>query len=228
MPNGATLEPHRPPQRLAEWKLIAENYVLFLGRFSPEKNCHLLIKAFENLDTDMKLMLAGGSSHSDAYVESLRGHESDKIRFLPWVSGCDLEELLSNAALFVLPSELEGLSLALLDAMAAGVCVLTSDIPENKEVVEDAGYTFQRGNALDLEWMLEFLIRNPGLRRRAAERARERIQGQYQWPVIARSIEAVYHDVLGWTANEHIPSESIAMRATSADVATTLQGASTP
>lgn len=176
----------------------------------------------------MKLMLAGGSSHSDAYVESLRGHESDKIRFLPWVSGCDLEELLSNAALFVLPSELEGLSLALLDAMAAGVCVLTSDIPENKEVVEDAGYTFQRGNALDLEWMLEFLIRNPGLRRRAAERARERIQGQYQWPVIARSIEAVYHDVLGWTANEHIPSESIAMRATSADVATTLQGASTP
>ncbi|MGA7291252.1 MAG: glycosyltransferase family 4 protein [Terriglobales bacterium] len=228
VPNGATLEPHRPPQRLAEWKLIAENYVLFLGRFSPEKNCHLLIKAFENLDTDMKLMLAGGSSHSDAYVESLRGHESDKIRFLPWVSGCDLEELLSNAALFVLPSELEGLSLALLDAMAAGVCVLTSDIPENKEVVEDAGYTFQRGNALDLEWMLEFLIRNPGLRRRAAERARERIQGQYQWPVIARSIEAVYHDVLGWTANEHIPSESIAMRATSADVATTLQGASTP
>ena len=84
----------------------------------------------------MKLVLAGGSSHSDAYVESLRRHESDRIRFLPWVSGEDLDELLSNAALFVLPSDLEGLSLALLDAMAAGVCVLTSDIPENSEVVD--------------------------------------------------------------------------------------------
>jgi glycosyltransferase involved in cell wall biosynthesis len=60
----------------------------------------------------------------------LRRHESDRIRFLPWVSGTDLDELLSNVALFVLPSELEGVSLALLDAMAAGVCALTSDIPE--------------------------------------------------------------------------------------------------
>src|SRR5208282_5217615 len=168
IPNGATIAPRRPPQQLTQWDLQPDNYSLFLGRFSPEKNCHLLIDAFENVNTDMKLVLAGGSSHSDAYVSSLRRHESDRVRFLPWISGNDLDELLSNAALFVLPSELEGLSLALLDAMAAGVCVLTSDIPENKELVEGAGFTFQRGNQADLERMLDLLIRNPELRRQSA------------------------------------------------------------
>jgi len=126
----------------------------------------------------------------------LSRHESERVRFLPWVSGRDLEELLGHAALFVLPSELEGLSLALLDAMAAGVCVLTSDIPENKEVVEGAGFTFRRGDRDDLAVMLDLLIHNPALRRRAAMNERERIQSQYLWPEIAQSIEKVYYHVL--------------------------------
>ncbi len=203
VPNGATVAPHRLPRQLIEWGLAADNYVLFLGRFSPEKNCHVLINAFQNLHTSMKLVLAGGSSHSDAYVKSLRSHQSDQIRFLPWVSGSDLEELLSNAALFVLPSEIEGLSLALLDAMAAGVPVLTSDIPENSEVVEGAGFTFHTGDQSDLERMLDLLIHNPQLRRQSACRGRERIQGQYRWPEIARSIEKAYYNVLGWPPSEH-------------------------
>ena len=217
VPNGATLAQRRLPRKLIEWDLLADNYVLFLGRFSPEKNCHLLIQAFENLalenlDTSMKLVLAGGSSHSDAYAEGLRRHESDQIRFLPWVSGSDLEELLSNAALFVLPSEIEGLSLALLDAMAAGVCALTSDIPENNEVVEGAGFTFHRGDQADLERMLDLLIHNPGLRHQSAARERERIQGQYLWPEIARSIEKVYYNALGWKPSEQIQSRTSAAR----------------
>jgi glycosyltransferase involved in cell wall biosynthesis len=203
VPNGASVAQRRFPQKLAEWDLLPDNYVLFLGRFSPEKNCHLLIEAFEKVRTDMKLVLAGGSSHSDSYVDNLKRHESDRIRLLPWVSGGDLEELLSNAALFVLPSDLEGLSLALLDAMAAGVCVLTSDIPENLEVVEGAGFTFRRGYGSDLERMIDVLVHNPALRRHASQRERERIQGQYLWPEIARSIEAVYYNVLGWPTGEN-------------------------
>ena len=94
-----------------------------LGRFSPEKNCDLLIDAFEKAQTPIKLVLAGGSSHTEKYVAHLRKHESDQIKFLDWLSGDALEEVLTNAALFVLPSDLEGLSLALLDAMGCGrVC----------------------------------------------------------------------------------------------------------
>jgi glycosyltransferase involved in cell wall biosynthesis len=213
VPNGATLAPQRLPRQLIEWDLLPDNYVLFLGRFSPEKNCHLLIEAFEHLHTDMKLVLAGGSSHSDGYVKSLRRHESERIRFLPWVSGRDLEELVSNAALFVLPSELEGLSLALLDAMAAGVPVLTSDIPENKEVVEGAGFTFRRGDQTDLERMLDLLVHGPELRRQSAARGRDRIQGQYLWPEIARSIETAYYNVLGWNRSEQIQGRALASAA---------------
>jgi len=100
--------------------------------------------------------------------------------------------------------------LALLDAMAAGVCVLTSDIPENNEVVEGAGFTFHRGNQADLERMLDLLIHNPELRRQSAARERERIQGQYRWPEIARLIENAYYNVLGWDSSEQVPSEQIA------------------
>jgi glycosyltransferase involved in cell wall biosynthesis len=213
VPNGATQVPPRLPRQLIEWDLLPDNYVLFLGRFSPEKNCHLLIEAFEHLHTDMKLVLAGGSSHSDAYVKSLRRHESEQIRFLPWVSGRDLEELVSHAALFVLPSELEGLSLALLDAMAAGVCVLTSDIPENKEVVEGAGFTFRRGDQTDLQRMLDLLVHDPDLRRQSAARGRERIQGEYLWPEIARSIETAYYKVLGWSPSEQVQGRAFAAAA---------------
>ncbi len=212
VPNGATLAARHFPRKLMEWDLSADNYVLYLGRFSPEKNCHLLINAFETLHTGMKLVLAGGSSHADAYAKSLRRHESAQIRFLPWVSGSDLEELLSNAALFVLPSEIEGLSLALLDAMAAGVCVLTSDIPENNEVVEGAGFTFHRGDQADLERMLDLLIHDPELRRQSAARERERIQGEYLWPQIARSIERAYYNVLGWGASNQMPREQSEVR----------------
>ncbi|MGB0115896.1 MAG: glycosyltransferase family 4 protein [Terriglobales bacterium] len=207
IPNGAAVTPRRAPRQLIEWDLTADNYILFLGRFSREKNCHLLIDAFENLLTGMKLVLAGGSSHSDSYVKSLRRHESDQIRFLPWVSGSDLDELLVNAALFVLPSDLEGLSLALLDAMAAGVCVLTSDIPENNEVVEGAGFTFRRSDCGDLERMLDLLVHNPELRRQAGERGRERIQSQYRWPEIALSIEKAYYKLLGWRQSDLVASE---------------------
>jgi len=217
IPNGAAQVRRCTPRQLTKWGLEPDHYILFLGRFSPEKNCHLLIDAFEHIRTDMKLVLAGGSSHSDAYVKSLRRRQSEQIRFLPWTSGADLEELLSNAALFVLPSDLEGLSLALLDAMAAGVCVLTSDIPENDEVVADTGFTFHRGDQTDLERMLDLLVRNPDLRRRSASRSQKRIQSEYAWPALARAIETSYHEVLGWepeTAMVHSgacesPTESV-------------------
>ena len=219
VPNGATIASRRIPVKLAGWDLLPDNYVLYLGRFSPEKNCHLLIDAFETIHTDMKLVLAGGSSHTDSYIKSLRRHECDKIRFLPWVSGVDLEELLSHAALFVLPSELEGLSLALLDAMAAGVCALTSDIPENNEVVAGAGFTFHQGDREDLARMLDLLIHDPEMRRQSANREREKIRGEYLWPSIARAIEKTYYQVLGWSL-DRTPNQLVKIKTCIEPVAT--------
>ena len=197
VPNGANFRKRRSLSQVARWGIEPGNYILFLGRFSPEKNCHLLIEAYETLATPAKLVMAGGTSHSDAYASELRKHQSANIRVLDWVSGQDLEELLTNAMLFVLPSDLEGLSLALLDAMAAGVCVLVSDIPENCEVVEGAGFTFKRGDVSDLARMLQLLVSQPEIRQATVMRARDRVRERYLWPRIATQIGSTYQDLMG-------------------------------
>jgi len=192
IPNGAAIRERSRPIRLPQWGLIPDQYILFLGRFSPEKNCHLLIDAYEHVQTPARLVLAGGSSHASIYTENLRRHQGGQILFMNWVSGEALNELLSNAGLFVLPSDLEGLSLALLEAMGAGVCVLTSDIPENREVVDDVGFTFRAGDVDDLIRKLEVLLSNSEVRRAAGRDAQQRIQQRYLWPQIAAEIGRVY------------------------------------
>jgi glycosyltransferase involved in cell wall biosynthesis len=202
VPNGGILRERRFPDKILDWGLEPERYILFLGRFSPEKGCHLLVEAYQRLDTDIKLVMAGASSYCDDYARQLRTHASDRIKILDWVSGDALDELLTNAMLFVLPSDLEGLSLALLDAMGAGLCVLTSDVPENREAIEDAGFTFRRGDIADLSDRLRFLIANPAVREAAGEAAKRRIREQYQWSDIAGEIERVYFEMMGWNWNE--------------------------
>ena len=202
VPNGGVLRERNEPRKILEWGLEPGKYVLFLGRFSPEKGCHLLVEAFEHIEfehieTDVKLVMAGAASYCDEYSRELRTHASERIRMLNWVSGETLDELLTNAMMFVLPSDLEGLSLALLDAMGAGLCVLTSDVPENREVVDGAGFTFQRGSAADLADRLRFLIANPVVREAVGRRARNRIEEQYQWQRVAEGIEEVYFKLLG-------------------------------
>jgi glycosyltransferase involved in cell wall biosynthesis len=207
VPNGTQICRSRDPQLVSHWGLEPDNYILFLGRFSPEKNCHLLIEAYESISTRMKLVLAGGSSHTDTYAAELRRHASEKVIFLDWVSGDALKELLSNAAIFVLPSDLEGLSLALLDAMGAGVCTLTSDIAENRELVDDAGFTFQRGNVRDLARMLEILANHPEVRKASGIKGQERIRQQYLWPDIAQKMGDIYDELTG-RVNRRRPSAS--------------------
>ena len=121
VPNGGLLREQRCRKRFLSGDWSRGRYILFLGRFSPEKGCHLLVEAYEKLDTDVKLVMAGASSYCDDYSRELRSHASDRIKILDWVSGEALDELLTNAMIFVLPSDLEGLSLALLDAMGAGL-----------------------------------------------------------------------------------------------------------
>jgi len=214
VPNGGVLRERSEPRAILEWGLEPGKYVLFLGRFSPEKGCHVLVEAFEQIETDVKLVLAGASSYCDEYSRELRTHASDRIRMLDSVSGETLDELLTNAMVFVLPSDMEGLSLALLDAMGAGLCVLTSDVPENREVVDGAGFTFQCGSSSDLADRLRFLIANPAVRESAGHMARKRIEDKYQWQKVAEDIESIYFRILGW---EQMPALSKKPVKTAAD-----------
>ncbi|HEY1802686.1 MAG TPA: glycosyltransferase family 4 protein [Terriglobales bacterium] len=205
VPNGATIRRGGACSHLQKWGIEKGQYILFLGRFSPEKNCHLLIEAYERIQTPVKLVLAGGSSHSNAYAAELHKQANQNVLLLDWLSGQALDELLLNAMLFVLPSDLEGMSLALLDAMSAGICVLASDVPENRELVDGAGFTFAHGNVGELERMLRFLINNPALRESKARLGQRKVRGSYLWPRIADAVEEVYLDALHPTEKRIVP-----------------------
>ena len=196
IPNGTHLPSPRAPRMIHSLGLTPGRYVLFVGRLVPEKGAHFLCEAFSGIETDMKLALVGGLSFSEDYVQQLKRYESDRIRLLDYVYGEALEELWSNAYVVVLPSTMEGLSIALLEALSYGRCVLISDIPENLEVASEVAVPFRSRDVTDLRWKLEDLIRNPGRVREFESRARGHIQRHYSWDTVAEQTEALYEELL--------------------------------
>jgi len=196
IPNGVTLKPAASPDHISRFGLGRKNYILYVGRLTPEKGCHDLIEAFKGLDTELKLVLVGGSTYASFYVEALKKDESDRILFLGFQTAQILEELFSNAYLYVLPSTIEGLSISLLEAMAYGNCVLTSDIPENLELVEGHGFTFRTGDIRDLRRMINYLLRNPELVAASGNASRILIEKTYTWDMIAFRTETMFKDLV--------------------------------
>ncbi|UCF79363.1 MAG: glycosyltransferase family 4 protein [Candidatus Eiseniibacteriota bacterium] len=196
IPNGTNIPTPRPLSRLKKKGLEPRKYILFVGRLVPEKGCHYLIEAYQKLETDAKLVIAGGSSFSSEYVESLKRHASDRVLLLDYVYGDDLEELWSNALLVALPSTLEGLSISLLEALSYGKCVLVSDIAENLEVVEDCAPSFRSKDVGDLRRKLEELLAAPDVLASYEERAKQHILQRFTWDGVTKSLEQLYVELL--------------------------------
>lgn len=138
--------------------LEKDEYILYLGRLVPEKGIQYLINAYKNVETDKKLVIAGGSSDTDAFAKELKelANGDNRIIFTGFVQGRMLGELYSNAYIYVLPSDLEGMPLSLLEAMSYGNCCIVSDIPECADVVEDKAIIFKKSNVHDLCNKLQF------------------------------------------------------------------------
>ena len=177
-----------------QWGLQKDEYILFLARLVPEKGIHYLIDAYKQLNTDKKLVIAGGKSHSGDYIESLlkMAEGNENIIFTDFVGGRDMEELFSNAYLFVLPSDVEGMAISLLEAMSYGNCCLVSDIFENTEVVEDKAVTFKRGDVQDLVVKLDNLIQYPEEVMRYKAVAADFICNKYNWDYVVDKTIEVY------------------------------------
>ncbi|MBD3335388.1 MAG: glycosyltransferase, partial [Candidatus Eisenbacteria bacterium] len=201
IPNGTNPGPRLPPNKIKRYGLDKNPYILFVGRLVPEKGCHYLIEAYRRLNTDLKLVMAGGSSFSDGYVESLERLRAgdDKIRMLGYVYGDVLDELWTNAYFVALPSILEGQAIALIEALSYGKCVLLSDIPENLEVVEDNAVTFRSRDVDDLQQKMKMLLENPQRVKEVADRCSRLAVEQFSWPKIVEATEEVYYEVLGGT-----------------------------
>ena len=193
IPNGITRPQIRKAELIRErYGLEKDGYILFLARIVPEKGLHYLIEAFYQMKTDKKLVIAGGSSHSHAYMEQIREMASrdERILMTDFVHGQCLEELYSNAYLFVLPSDVEGMALTLLEAMSFGNCCLVSDIKENTEVVEEHAVTFRKGDVEDLKRKLSGLLNAPERVEAIRQESRDFICSKYNWDdVVAETLK---------------------------------------
>lgn len=197
IPNGA----NRPALRKADlikskFGIDKDGYLLFLGRIVPEKGLRYLIQAYKELHTDKKLVIAGGSSDTNDFMQEMQtlAAGDDRIIFTGFVDGQALEELYSNAYIYVLPSDLEGMPLSLLEAMSYGNCCVVSDIAECAEVVEDKAVTFQKGNIQDLKEKLQMLCDNPTTVQENKNEAASFICRKYNWDEITLKTLAVYEE----------------------------------
>ncbi|HVV47111.1 MAG TPA: glycosyltransferase family 4 protein [Bryobacteraceae bacterium] len=201
IPTAVEIREPRAPRLLLQHGLSPRNYVLFAARLVPEKGAHYLIPAFRELKTDCSLVIAGDGSQSPAYTSHLKelANGDPRIRFTGDVRGELLEELLSNARVFVQPSELEGLSIGLIEAMSYGLPCVASDIPENLEAVGDAALRFRSKSIEDLRIVLDDTLHDPVLVKELAVQARRRVESRFTWDLVTDQLEDLYSRLLaGW------------------------------
>ena len=195
IPNGV----NRPEIRKAElitdkFGLTKDSYILFLGRLVPEKGIRYLVEAFKNVKTEKKLVIAGGSSDTDSFMKELKELAKDdkRIIFTGFVQGQMLEELYSNAYIYTLPSDLEGMPLSLLESMSYGNCCLVSDIQECTEVVEDKALIFKKSNVQDLQNKLQEACDRTEKVMELKQQAADYICKKYNWDDVVEETLKLY------------------------------------
>lgn len=202
IPNGVE-PPHRclPCQIIEKFGLAGGDYFLFLARLVPEKGLEYLIRVFKTLDTPKKLVIAGSESDTSAFVRKMKelAAGDERIIFTGFVQGQLQEELYSNAFVYVLPSDLEGMPLSLLEAMSYGNCCLVSDIEECASVVEGNGVTFQQGNVDDLRQKLVMLCKDEILVERYRAVSASFVCAKYNWDDVTKRTLALYRSEMSAT-----------------------------
>ena len=191
IPNGVNKPERKDADEIFKlWGLRKDGYVLFLGRLVPEKGIHYLLEAWKNISTTKKLVIAGGSSDTSDYMTKLKELAGENVIFTGFQQGRVLEELYSNAYVYVLPSDLEGMPLSLLEAMSYGNCCLISDIEECTQVTGDHAVVFGKGNTEDLRKKLQKLLDDPDKVKGFKDEASDYICTRYSWDdVVTRTLE---------------------------------------
>ncbi len=196
IPYGAPSERVESTHILKKLGLSPRGYVLYVSRLEPENNAHCVVKAFERVRTEKKLVVVGDAPYSRTYIAGLKSTADPRILFTGYVFGEGYRELQSHAYCYIQATEVGGTHPALLEGMGYGNCVLANDVPEHREVLGDAG-CYVRVRDIDVfSEVLQSLLDDPGavmeFRRKAVERSREK----YSWDRIVRDYEALFLKVI--------------------------------
>lgn len=200
IPNGVPLPPEHIGSALMseQFGLQPNRYILAVSRLVRHKGIHHLIAAYQQVATDLPLVIVGGSAFTDDYVAELQrlAAGSSQIRFVGYQEGAVLAELFAQATLFVQPSETEGLPITLLEAMAYGRPVIASDIAENQEALGGCGLLFHNRNIQDLAKKLTTALADPVRMHQFARAARQRVRVHYRWEDIVGQTERLYRTIV--------------------------------
>ena len=195
IPNGVNKPEIKEPKEIKKFGLEKNEYVLFLGRIVPEKGEHYLIKAWKEIKSDKMLVIAGGISDTEGYGKELKEltEGDERIIFTGFIQGRLLEELYSNCYIYVLPSDLEGMPLSLLEAMSYGNCCLVSSIPECADVIEDKAVTFEKSSVKDLREKLQELLNHEDVVEGFKKEAANFICKKYNWADVVEETLNLYN-----------------------------------
>lgn len=203
IPNGAAVRTTTDRSQLARWGLEPGTYVLFVGRLISDRGLVQLLAAWSRIETDRRLVIVGDVQHDRKHVDALRSQADARVLFTGYQHGAVLDQLYAHAYACVHPSEVEGLPIAVLEAMGHGRAVLVSDIPENLEAIGDAGMQFRVRDTESLRAALETALRNPAMVTAIGARARQRIAVEFDWDRIAAATESVYGRVTSGSSSGH-------------------------
>lgn len=190
IPNGADLYTEMGDAKIIPWELKRDEYILSVCRLIKLKGLQYLMAAFKNTKTDKKLVIVGEGEYLPELEKIAAGDE--RIIFTGNQTGETLDQLYANTYLFVQASEMEGLSISLLEAMAHKSACLVSDIEGNREAIGNTGVTFSNKNIQDLQTKLENLLADPGLVANNAAAAYERAKEKFSWQDVTKQVLAAY------------------------------------
>lgn len=196
--NGIDKPTKKQANKITElYGLSSGEYICTVSRLTAEKGLHYLIEAYNNIKTDKKLVIAGDTSDTDEYVAHLKqmAANNPNIIFTGFISGDLLKEIYSNAYIVVVPSDIEGMSLSLLEALSYGNAVLCSDIPENTLVTEDKAIHFKKSNVFDLTQKLQILCDDENKVEKIRIGVDDYILSKYNWNDVALATSNLYKRV---------------------------------
>jgi len=206
IPNGVAVVAEQPISEaddpLRRFGLEPGRYLVNVGRLVPEKAIDQLLRAWSNVETDLKLVIVGGSSHTDEYVDRLHriaAHDHRIVLTGP-IYGAGQDRIFRQAGGYVMPSLLEGLPLALLEAISYGLPVVVSDIPPHLEVVgtsEPGQRTFPAGDLDEMAKQLQLMVDDLPGERTAAQLLHDRVIDEYSWERVTDKTEQLYESLLG-------------------------------
>lgn len=204
IPNGAAVHFNSGTKVLERWGLRDKRYILNQGRLIRHKGVQYLIEAFKKLEdtakvpNGFKLVIVGDGFHTDEYVRYLHKISEGRknIIFTGIQNNGSMEQLFSHAYAFVQPSESEGLSISLLEAMGYGLAPLVSNIPENLEATKGIGYSFRSKDVDDLSEKLAYALNQPAEVEEAGQKAKEMVEKEYSWDSIVKKTLEVYEGLI--------------------------------